>query len=224
MKSEISQREKLNDVRKDFQGSLYLTCKNLLGFSDVNKETHGDVIELLEDPGTRKLICLPRGTLKSSVGVIGYAIWLLINNPDLRILITSELYTNSSTFLREIKSHIESPLFVKLFGNWKTKVWNESEIVIAPRSKKTKEASIRVAGIGVTTTGQHFDVIIADDLNSQDNTRSKEAAEKVVEHFKYNISILEPKGTYLVIGTRYHTNDVIGHILSNEETDYQEAA
>ncbi len=204
--------------------SLYHTAKTLLGFKDVNEETHGRSIKILESQSTRKLLVLPRGFLKSSLACTAFPIYLLLSKPNLRILIDSELYTNSSTFLREIKGHITSPNFVELFGDWKTRTWNESEIIIGPRTKNYKEASITCGGIGTTRVGQHYDVIIGDDYNSPANTNTIENARKVVDHYKYNLSILEPDGTYVVIGTRYSANDLIQHILDNEEHDYKEAA
>jgi hypothetical protein len=213
-----------SELRETFRKSLYHTAKFLLDFKDVNKETHGEIISALESDSKRNLICVPRGCLKSTIACVAYPIWRLINNPDLRILIDSELYTNSSTFLREIKQHLESERFTKLFGPMKSKVWNESEIIIRPRNKKLKEASITVGGIGTTKVGQHFDVIVGDDYNSPSNTNTKENAEKVIAHYKYNISILEPTGTYNIIGTRYSQNDLIGHILDHEEHDLKEVA
>jgi len=203
--------------------SLYVLAKNVLGYRDITEKTHGEIIDALEDANTRKLICVPRGCLKSSLACVAYPIFLLINNPDLRILIDSELYTNSATFLREIKGHIQSPFFVDLFGDWKTKVWNESEVIISKRTKMVKEATITVGGIGTTKVGQHFDVIIGDDYNSPANTNTIENAKKVIDHYKYNLSILEPTGTYVVIGTRYSSNDLIGHILSTESHDCEVA-
>jgi hypothetical protein len=207
------------DMQQSCRKSLYALSKGVLDFEDVNKKTHGKIIELLENDSRRKLICVPRGCLKSSLACVAYPIWLLLNNPDLRILIDSELYTNSSTFLREIKTHVESNVFVNLFGKWKSNVWNESEIIIKPRQKTLKEASITCGGIGTTKVGQHFDVIIADDMNSPQNTSTIEQARKVIDHYKYSTSILEPTGTYLVIGTRYSQNDLIGHIIENEQTN-----
>lgn len=201
------------------KGSLFEFSKNMLGYRDITENTHGEIIDALESKNRRKLICVPRGCLKSSLACVAFPIYLLINNPNLRILIDSELYTNSATFLREIKQHVQSKAFVGLFGNWKTKVWNESEVIISTRTKKLKEASITVGGIGTTKVGQHFDVIIGDDYNSPSNTNTKENAEKVISHFRYNLSILEPNGVYTVIGTRYSSNDLIGWILQNEETD-----
>lgn len=193
---------------------LYL-CK-LLGFNDVNERTHGEIIESLENKSTRKLICVPRGCLKSTIACVAYPIWLLINNPDLRILIDSELYTNSKTFLREIKTHLESTNMVNLFGYFKTEPWNEAEIFIRQRKIRKKEATITVSGIGTTKVGQHYDVIIGDDMNSPSNTNTQDNAKKVIDHYRMNTSILEPNGTYVIIGTRYSENDLIGYILQNE--------
>lgn len=203
-------------MRQKSKESLFYLSHDVLDFKDVNHYTHGEIIHALESSVRRKLICVPRGCLKSSLACVAYPIWLLINEPNLRILIDSELYTNSKTFLREIKSHLESPLLRILFGEWKAEPWNESEIIIKQRTVFKKEASITIAGIGTTKVGQHFTHIIADDMNSKDNTNNKENATKVVDHYRYNTSILEPDGTYVIIGTRYSELDLIGHVLHTE--------
>jgi len=203
-------------LKTQYTKSLYVTAKHLLGYRDVNKQTHGRVISILESESKRKLICIPRGCLKSSLASVAFPIWLLMRNPNLRILIDSELYTNSKNFLREIKGHIESNALTELFGPFKSQTWNEGEIIIKQRTKVFKEASITAAGIGTTKVGQHYDVIIGDDYNSQNNTNTPENAKKVSDHYRYNISILEPDGLYVIIGTRYSELDLIGHILTSE--------
>jgi hypothetical protein len=203
-------------IRETCKKSLYFLCKALLKFKDVNERTHGEIISNLEADTVRKLICVPRGCLKSTLANVAYPIWLLINNPNLRVLIDSELYMNSSKFLREIKSHLETPLFTSIFGEFRGSTWNEDEILIKQRTVVKKEASITVGGIGTTKVGQHYDVIIGDDYNSPKNSNTPDNAAKVVDHYKYNTSILEPTGTYVIIGTRYSSSDCIGHILANE--------
>lgn len=209
-------KERRAKNREKYRKSLYALCKDLLDYKDVNASTHGNIINALECDSTRKLICVPRGCLKSSIACVAYPIWLLINNPNLRILIDSELYTNSKTFLREIRGHLESPTLKLLYSDFITRPCNESEITIKQRKINRKEASITVGGIGTTKVGQHYDVIIMDDMNSPNNTGTPENAKKVVDHYRYNISILEPKGTLVVIGTRYSASDLIQHILDNE--------
>lgn len=212
-----TKRQKTEDLRQYYRDSLFSTATDLLGFKDVNQDTHGGIISTLESPSRRKLICVPRGCLKSTLACVSYPIWLLCRNPNLRILIDSELYTNSKTFLREIKQHLASPRITAIFGEFKTNHnWNESEITIRQRRAKLKEASITVGGVGTTKVGQHYDVIIGDDYNSANNSDTPEKCQKIIDHYKYNISILEPDGIYVVIGTRYAESDLIGWILANE--------
>lgn len=213
----ISTSIALDAERELYRSSLFHTAKFLLGNKDVTERTHGEIIDCLESPSKRKLICVPRGCLKSTIACVAYPIWLLINNPNLRILIDSELYTNSKNFIRQIKAYLESPMVTNVFGEFKSKSnWSEGEITISKRTKALKEASIVAGGIGTTKVGAHFEVIIGDDYNSNKNSNTPEGCEKVIDHYKYNTSILEPTGTYVIIGTRYSENDIIGHIMNNE--------
>ena len=88
-------------LKHSIQNSLYNFC-HVLGFHDVDRFAHREIISCLEDDSRRKIICVPRGTLKSTIASIAYPIWLLLKNPNLRILIDSELYSNSITYLRPI--------------------------------------------------------------------------------------------------------------------------
>ena len=71
-------------------------------------------------------------------------------------------------------------------------------------------------GMGTTKVGVHVDMIIGDDYNSPMNSATPESRKKVVDHYQYNTSILELDGTYVVVGTRYAEDDLIGWILRNE--------
>jgi len=203
-------------IKTRYKNSLYLTCKDLLEYSDLTKYTHGEIIEALEAPTKRKLICVPRGTFKSSIGVVGYSIWSLMNNPNLRILIDSEIYENSKNFIREIRGKLELPRVTQLFGSFRSNQWAEGSITIAQRRKILKESSVTASGVGAGKTGQHYDCIIMDDLNSERNSQTPEQRQKVVNHYKLNTSILEPHGVMVVIGTRYAADDCLGYILENE--------
>lgn len=194
--------------------SLYVLAKYFLGYSEINHKTHDPVIECLEGPDPRKLLCLPRGVFKSSLASISYPIWRLIKDPNLRILIDSEVYTNSATFLREIKGHLLDNFITSMYGTFQTgTTWNESEINIKQRTRLRKEANITCSGIGAEKTGQHYDIIIIDDLNSPKNTGTPELRKKAIDHYKSLNSILEPDGELVIIGTRYAEDDLIGHVL-----------
>lgn len=204
-------------LKEMYRNNLALTCKELLEYKDINNHTHQEMIQCLESETKRKLIVMPRGTFKSSICSVGYPISLLNKNPNLRILLDGEVYTNSKNFLREIKLHMINSRLTNIFGKYETRrCWTEGEIIISQRTKVLKEASITASGVGSEKTGQHYDVIIMDDLNSPSNSHTKEGREKVLQHYRYNTSILEPNGIMVIVGTRYAEDDLIGFILKNE--------
>ena len=211
-------------VKKSYwRESLGAFSYQCLGYQGLNPRTHRDMIKALESNSKRKLIIMPRGTFKTTIGSVAYPLWLLTQNPNLRIMLDSELYTNSKMRVREIRAHLESDNFIKHYGNWKGSTWSDGELIIAPRTKILKEPSIFASGISASKTGVHADVIIADDLNSPLNTNNPENAMKVVEHTKYYTSILEPDGILVYIGTRYSANDTYQMIIDNHLTDEQRA-
>ena len=204
-------------LRRGYRDSLFATAKFLTNYKDLTRFTHQRVTDALEAPTKRKLIVLPRGCFKSSICAVAYPIWLLLRNENERILIDSELYTNSKNFLREIKMHLIASEMTRLFGEFRTdNCWSESEIIIKQRTKPYKEASITASGIGAQKTSQHFTTIIMDDMNSPSNSLTQDGRSKVLDHYRHNIAILEPEGTMVIVGTRHSANDLIGEILKTE--------
>lgn len=200
-----------------YRKSLYLTAKYLLGYSEVNWRTHGEMIQVLEGPEKRKLIIMPRGTFKTSIAIVAYPIWCLLNDPNERIMIDSELFTNAKRSLREISQHLQSEKLVNLFGEFRGDgVWNDSEILINQRQIIKKEASLMASGIGAEKTGVHATRILSDDLCSPSNMNTPENRQKVIDHYRYYTSILDPGGTIVVVGTRYHSSDLYSWLLENE--------
>ncbi len=200
-----------------YKNSLYLTAHNLLEMKDVSKVSHKDMLDVLEGKSTRRMIVAPRGSLKSSISVVAYSIWLLLRNPNERILIDSAVYTNSKNFIREIKAHLESDRLTRLFGSFRTDTnWTEGSITISQRTHPYKESSITAGGLGATKVSQHYSTIIMDDISADKNSATIELRQKVIQHYKMNVALLEPDGILTVVGTRYAADDVIGHIFTNE--------
>lgn len=220
----VKQKPNLTDLsvvqpalQRTYQESLYRTAKYLCGYNDVLEHVHGRMIEVLSSHHNRKLVVMPRGTFKTSLAVVAFIIYQIIRNPNIRILLDSELWTLSRNSLREIKAHIKGDRFQQVFPGWRLLLDNQDEITINQRTRILKEPTVTASGIGAGKTGQHYDLIIADDLNSPQNSLKPELAEKVIDHYRYYTSILEPGGAIVVIGTRYSELDLIGHILRAQE-------
>jgi predicted phage terminase large subunit-like protein len=193
-----------------------------LGFDLITVGQHGHILKLLQsayDPGQISqriiLILLPRASYKTTIAAVAYPMWLLSHNPDLTIMLDSETFGLSKKILSEIKQHYTSP--TAPFSNTpyslhKQKAsmfdrWSEDSIILPSRRTAKKEGSIDAAGIDGVRAGAHYDLIIADDLHSQQNTKTQYQIDQVIEHYRLLLPILKANGTLIVIGTRWAAED-----------------
>lgn len=202
-------------LRKIYLGNFFLFAKVFLEYKELEEDVHSEAIRVFESKATRKIVVLPRGSFKSTLGSVAYPIWRLLRDPNLTVLLDSELYTNSKNFLREIKGHFQSEKMERIFGQQVGLKWDEGEIIVKGRTKNIKEASITVGAIGTTKVGQHYQLIIGDDYNSQQNSETPEKCLKVINHTRYNLNILNPGGEYLWIATRYAERDIMGFLFND---------
>lgn len=205
---------------------LYYFDKYILGYKDMAETVHKPLCDFMYQGKDSKLIMMPRGSFKSSVITVGFSLHNIVLNPDIRILIASEKLSNAQKFLGEIKGHIEgNELFRTCYGKLEGKedTWNTTEIVVSSRKKNLKEPTISTAGIDVTKVGMHYDLIIVDDPVSSSNVTSRDQIEKTLDWYKLLLSLLEPGGRLVVIGTRWDYGDLYGSLQEEpyaEEFDF----
>lgn len=148
---------------------------------------------------------------------IGHMLW----NPDVRILIVSRTGDLAKEILGEIKQFIEQDAFIELFGNLKGPKWDGSKIVIAGRTMPRKEPTISTVGIEGQLVGKHFDIILGDDLIDDNNARTVNMREQTKTfYYKAMTPTLEPDGELHILGTRYHGQDIYGHLQENEMKEH----
>jgi len=215
----INSAVKAGVVRRFFDQDFYAFAYHMCAMKLIEKPSHNSMIQVLQSKLPYKLLVCPRGSFKSSLAAIAYPIWRLTKDPNLRIMIASELYTNSKNFIRQIRSIIKSESFRAIYGDLVGETWGEGEIIVKTRTVDKKEASVTAVGIGTIKVGAHADLLIFDDMNSQNNSDSKEKAEKVTDYYKYMLSILDPGGEIVITATRYSLNDLPEFILKNEIGD-----
>lgn len=181
------------------------------------------------DRASEALVLMPRGSFKSSVGGIAYAIWYLLNNPDARILIasaTTDLARNTMTAIRSVLEN--NSYFRELFGD---KIARDSrgkpvkltleDILFEGRTeagKQLREFSISCGAVGKIKNGAHYDLVILDDVVNHENCNTVEQAAKVKRYYGQTHSQLEPTGAMVIIGTRYKYDDLYGYLLGNNES------
>ena len=214
--------------RSDF----YWFSKYMYGNSDMVEHVHRGICDKIvkwnyEKTGAYELLILqPRGFFKSSIGE-AYVTWELEKNRNMRVLITGETVENGIRRLSAIKSCIEKPEFVEVYGDLKndpkTKKpikWAEDEITLVGRSGRgvlQREGSVTVSAPGSTKTGMHYDLIVADDLVGPSNVTTSNLIEKTKDYYKQLLSLIEPGGKIIFIGTRWSYDDLYGWMLGENE-------
>ena len=95
--------------------------------------------------------------------------------------------------------------------------WTEDRVLLKHRTKLgMKEPSLFVSAVDNNRTGMHPDVIIMDDLVSEATVTTPEQRNKTKTHYRFSLSLLERNGLQVVIGTRYHMDDLYDDLLKNE--------
>lgn len=195
-------------------------CWDLLGFRDLSG-FHREVFEALGEGATRYLFLLPRGHLKSSIVTVGYTIQRVIRDPNIRVLIDSSTWENARSFLRSIRGHLTSKRMQEIFPVTFT-TDNQDSLTLSTRENKSlKEPTIDTSGVEKTKTSQHYDLIIADDIVVRENVGTEEQIEKVKLHYKDLLDLLEPNGTLIIVGTRWHYTDLYGDIIEHESDRFK---
>lgn len=216
--------EKLKEIVWKAKNDFYFFCKEILGFQDLRKDPHKELCDVLIKGKKRKsLVLMPRGSFKSTVVTTGYALWSIVKNPNVRILISSETQRNSIKYVKEIKAHLESNQKLKqIFGNFASaeNTWRDNEFIVSKRTFPKKEPTIMASSLEKQTiVGLHFDIIILDDVVSRNNINTKEQIQKTIDHYRLLLSVLDPGNDkrLVMVGTRWSWVDLYGWILEGEE-------
>jgi predicted phage terminase large subunit-like protein len=165
-----------------------------------------------------RLILWPRGFFKST-SIIVEIVQAILNFPDIRILIMQGSLPVTQNLLAEIKSHFtgiapDSKLR-ELFPEFCADVLGTKSAFTTPArvQLRLQQATVTVASPKSVKTGQHFDVLFADDLVNDQNYQSAKKLEKVAKEFRAMIPLVDPGGYRFVTGTRYAFGDLYEQII-----------
>lgn len=221
-----SQAEKISFVRGVFKQSLFVFAKECLGYDklyDPHEEWCRQAEKFFLDyhkrrPGysKRAMRLMPRGTFKSTILTVAFALWMLIHDPNLRILIYSGSEGLAKNFLREIKKQITmNGRFRTCFGKWNegSDHWTETSVIIGPRTKPRKEPSFAAIGRGSEITSMHFDIALVDDLVTREDRESASGREMSKAALRDLEAIMEPESLVQLVGTHWHFDDAYAWLL-----------
>lgn len=169
-------------------------------------------------------VLAPRDTLKSTV-LQGFALWITVKDPDIRILFYGEVHEQAQKRLAVLKNVMTSnKTFIDCYGNLDGSTigrpWNEGMIVTATRTNiSIREGTIETAGLDVVINSRHFDWIFPDDLHSEKNSKTREQIEDVYEKAKLLTPLLSNDGHMIFAGVFWADNDVYKRLIDEHHAD-----
>jgi len=217
---------KLDFEREYCKTDLYYLGKYILGYDKAVFHLHRFMAGSMEDlpDGYRGLREFPRDSFKSTFLVITYAVQQLLINPNIRILLKSNVGKNASNKLIEIKNHfIKGPMLIALFPEYKPKRISDqgsgSTFKTAAYTAPQEEGNLTAAGVGASQTSQHYDIIIGDDYWDQKSVKSPEVMTKCKDEMgELEYLLASPAtGKICFIGTRFSYDDPSMDLIENEE-------
>jgi len=222
----IKQRQLQDKILSDKgKSNLYIFNKYILGIEQGKGKVklapfHKEMCHFVTDGrDKKKLILIPRNHLKSALVTIGYSVFRIINDSNIRILILSATWQTAVDFISEIKRHLQQNETIhRLFGDLSQGAgeWSADRITLSRTDQNIKGPTVWATGIESNLVGSHPDLIIIDDPHNRDNSQSAEQIKKVIDRYKDTLDLLEPGGQLIVIGTRWAVEDLYGWIQNPE--------
>jgi hypothetical protein len=198
MKTQTKTRVPILDPQlKDFRNFLYLVWK-AINLPDPTPIQY-DIAEYIQKAPRRAIIEAFRGVGKSFI-TSAFVCHQLLLNPDYKFLVVSASKARADDFstftLRLIN---EMPILQHLKPQEEQR---NSKIAfdVAPATA-SHSPSVKSVGITGMLTGSRADFIIADDVESANNSMTQSMRDKLAESVKEFEAILKPDGKIIYLGT-----------------------
>ena len=168
----------------------------------------------------RLLCAMPPQHSKSSLVTLAYSVWLIVNNPNLRILIVNAEKELSIEFGIAIRQLIQE--MGGIYGLTVSRVKSSATNLRFELFGELQQGSIRLTGASGSITGHPTDIVIVDDpYKGLIDELGPTALQKKWIWFSSLIEQrVRPKTKLIVLHTRWHSEDIQGRILADE---YQKA-
>jgi phage terminase large subunit-like protein len=139
-------------------------------------------------------------------------LWLALFNKRKDITIISASESLSIEWLRKIKREIEgNRKILEYFGDLVSDKWTENHIIL----KNPLSTNIRARGGQGQIRGFRPDVLICDDLETNESVESEDQRKKLKDWiFKDCLNTLLPGGQFIIIGTLIHPLSVLADLLA----------
>lgn len=232
------------EFRQRCEQSLFVFAKGVLGYDFLSPHLHREMARFIADTpletaplGRRKMVLVPRFHGKSLLGCNCLPLHMMIQpkeanryfpgmpGTETRVLLSGEKLDRAQDHVRVMETTLESNTLLRAMWPqvaWdeprrQSKKWNDSEFII-PRAREFPDPTVRAIGVGGAITGAHPNVLIEDDLTTQDAANSELVMRAAIDcHVAWRALLSDPvRDLQYVFATRWGVHDLPGYIYVND--------
>jgi hypothetical protein len=195
---QVKRAEACNDpLKKDFRRFLWVMWKHL-GLPPPT-DVQLDIAHFLQHGPRRKMVQAFRGVGKTWV-YGAFVAWLLYCDPNIKIMVVSASKPYADNLSKFVKQLIEEVPILRHLRPQQGQ--NDSFFMfdVGP-ARTSKDPSVKSTGIFGQITGSRADVILADDIESLNNSATEGSRERLSEAIKEFDAVLKPGGSITYLGT-----------------------
>ena len=181
----------------------------------IEGEHHKIFAQKLEDVANGKIkrliVNMPPRHTKSEFASTFFPSWLLGRNPKLKLMQITHTAELAFRFGRKVRDIIDSEEYKQVFPDVSLKQDSKS----AGRWETNKGGEAFYAGIGGAVTGRGADLLVLDDIHSEQDALSPKALDNAWDYYSSGPrQRLQPGGSIVVVMTRWSTKDLTGRLLA----------
>jgi hypothetical protein len=211
-----------------FRGEFFLTPRGVAYMTPEFQSAWVAAVLRTLVVGGRQVILSPPRHGKTEL-LIHVATWLICRFPNIRILWVGGNERIAQRSVRAVgRTLVNNEKLVKTFagpgGSFKPGVkagasWSASEFTVATRTlSDIKGSTMTALGRGGTLLSLDADIIVADDIEDHSSTSQPGARESTRDWWTSDLESRKEEHTGLfVIGSRQHVDDLVGHLIDNDE-------
>lgn len=215
------------DLNERFNNLYYFYEKAVASkYNNFSKSWHleklaNELTNLTNGEFNNLCIAMPPRHSKSSMVTLAYPLWLIMNNPQLNILIINAEQSLSEKFGIDLKDILGSLGCLKDIYLSDVKHSN-THFKFEDSYGNLYRGGVKLVGLNGNYTGHDADYIIIDDPYKGFEDITPTLLEKKIDLFKTKIlQRREPHTKLIICHTKWHTNDLQGYLKENSPEDYK---
>jgi len=167
------------------------------------------------------IITTPPRHMKSTIVSECLPAWFISQHPQKDVILSSYSQTQARKMARSCRDKFDHPSHRRIWPGqeWKVDAADELQLI----GKINGRPNIIAVGVGSGITGSGADLIVIDDpIKGEEDADSVTMRDKIYEWYKWVLeSRLSPGGKKILVMTRWHHDDLVGRILTDDANSWQ---